>query len=116
MNKIIILERSNKHFSRFIELLKDKPDVKIKDVRKIVAHSSYYAFIIKKIYNLNEVLREINPKLYLAEPCFTVTPTKDVFTCLQRCKLIEIETKEHFFIIKCKNETQNKTHPDSCNT
>ncbi len=90
-----------------MELLKAKPDVRIKDVRKIVAHSSYYAFIITKIYNLNEVLREINPTLYLAEPCFSVTSTKDVFTSLKRCKLIEIEAKEHFFILRCKNETKN---------
>ncbi len=97
---MLILEKSNKHFSKFIELLKNQSELKINDVKKIVSHSSYYAIIIQKIYNINKILREFNPNIYLAEPTFSMTQSKQVFSSIKRCDLIEIETKQDFFIIK----------------
>ena len=97
---VIILERSSKHFSRLMELLSKEPIVKIKDVKKLLSHSSYYAIIMKKLYSLNKLLEEINPKLYLAKPDFEITQNKEVYNSLKRCELVEIENRKEFFILR----------------
>src|SRR3990167_8074985 len=61
MQTLIVLEKSSKHFCRFMELLKSKPEIKVKDVQKIVHRASYYAIIIQKLYDFNKFLRELNP-------------------------------------------------------
>jgi len=86
-----------------MELLKANTEIRIKDVKKVVSHSSYYAIVIKKLYSINKILREIDPEFYLAEPSFSITQSKSVFTSLKRCEKIEIDTKSDFFILRCKN-------------
>lgn len=103
MQAIVILDKSSKHFSKFIELLKANTELKIKDVKKIVSHSTYYAIVIKKLYSINKLLREIDPDFYLAEPSFSITKSKSVFASLKRCEKIEIDAKEDFFILRCNN-------------
>ena len=106
MGAIIILERSSKHFARFMELLSKEPTVRIKDVRKIISHSSYYAIIMKKLYALNKLLEEINPEFYLAKPDFDMTKTKEIYTALKKCELVKIELRKDFFILRYPNETK----------
>lgn len=104
MQQVVIFERSSKHFSRFIDLLKTQAEISIKDVKKLCSHSSYYAIIIRKLYSINNILREINPNVYLAEPHFTLTPSKDqVLTSLKRCELIDIDARKEFFIVRLKH-------------
>ncbi len=112
MQTVVILDRSSKHFSRFLGLLKNQQEIRIKDVKKLVAHSSYYAMILKKMFGINKLLKEINPAFYLAEPTFDVTPGKDVFTVLKRCPSLVIEEKHGFFLLRCTNEQpQNNQVP-----
>lgn len=110
METLIILEKSSKHFSRFLELLKSKPEVKIKDILRIVHRSSYYAIIIKKLYNFNQFLRELNPSFYLAEPCFIMSSERKVYTSLKRCDYVEISSNENFFVLRFNDGLKNKIH------
>ncbi len=87
-----------------MNFLQSQSEIKIKDIKKVVSHSSYYTIIIQKLYNINTLLREINPKFYLAEPTFSITKTKKVFTSLKRCRFLEIDSNKNFFILKFKNE------------
>ncbi len=100
MEPFVVLDRSNKHFSRFMDLLKEQEHVRIKDVKKIVTHSSYYGVILKKVCGLNEVMRELSPKFYIAEPAFDVTESKEVFTALKRCPNLVIEARKEFFLLR----------------
>lgn len=102
MEVIICFERSNKYFSKFIDILRQTPQVRIKHIKSIVSHSSYYAYILKKVCSINKILREINPNVYLAEPHFDITKSNDVFTALKRCDRIEIELKKDFFLVRWK--------------
>lgn len=86
-----------------MQLLKDQREVKIKDVKKVIARSTYYSLVIKRVYRINKVLREIDPKLYLAEPTFSIA-SKEVFASIKRCELIELDMKHDFFILRCKGE------------
>jgi len=113
MSDLIVLDKSNKHFSRFVELLRNQSEVRLVDIKRVVSRSSYYGVVIKKLVNMNQIMREINPKLFLAEPTFSVTKSRDVFTCVRRCELIQIESKPNFFTIRCKNEAE--TNPNPCN-
>ena len=112
MQPVFLLEKTSKHFSRMIELIRNQSEIKIKDVKKICSRSSYYAIIITRLYSINKILREINPKLYLAEPGFSITNTKNVFTTLKRCDLIEIESKQDYYLLRYKDgKNQDNSSP-----
>jgi len=89
MTTTIILEKNNKHFSKFMNLLMKEPEINIKDIKKTISHSSYYDIVIKKIFHINKILQEIHPLLYLAQPHFN-TQTEKVYTALKRCPLKQI--------------------------
>ncbi|VVB81990.1 Uncharacterised protein [uncultured archaeon] len=111
MQTLIVLEKSSKHFSRFLELLKSNSEVRVKDVQRLVHRSSYYAIIIKKLYDFNRFLRELNPSFYLAEPYFIIYSNRKVYSSLKRCSLVEIESKEDFFVLRFNDELKNTIHP-----
>jgi len=112
MPTLIVLEKSSKHFSRFMELLKANSEVRIKDVQRLVHRSSYYAIIIKKLYDFNRFLRELNPAFYLAEPCFIIYSNRKVYNSIKRCSLVEIESKDNFFVLRFNDDgLKNKIHP-----
>lgn len=98
---VIVERRASFHFSKFLDLLKTEPEIKIKDVKKLVSHSSYYAIVIRKLYNFNTLLRELNSEFYLAKPSFSMAD-KTVFSAVKRCPLIEIESRKDFFILRFK--------------
>jgi hypothetical protein len=100
MAPFVVLDRSNKHFSRFIDLLREREHVRVKDMKKLVSHSSYYGMILKKVCSLNELMRELCPKFYIAEPAFDVTESKEVFTALKRCPNLVIEARKEFFLLR----------------
>jgi hypothetical protein len=97
---IVILDRPSKHFSKFMDLLAEKHEIRIKDLKRVVTHSSYYDVVIDRLCDLNKVLRNIRPDFYLAEPDFNRESNK-VFTALKRCVNIDtIEPEGKCFIIK----------------
>ena len=97
---VVILDRPSKHFSKFLNLLKENDEIRIKDLKRVVSHSSYYDVVIDRLCDLNKVLRNIHSDFYLAEPNFNRESTR-VFTALRKCVNIEsIELGGKCFIIK----------------
>jgi len=97
---VVILDRPSKHFSKFMQVLIEKDEIRIKDLKRVVTHSSYYDVVIDRLCDLNKVLRSVHPDFYLAEPNFNRESNK-VFTGLKKCVNIEtIEPAEKCFIIK----------------
>jgi hypothetical protein len=111
MQHVILLDKANKHFTRFIELLRTSPEVRIVDIKKVIPRSMYYGVVVRKLLDLNKALRGIRQDFYLAEPAFSVTGGNSVFTCVRRCAFIEIESKPGFFLIRCKDAPEKKDHP-----
>jgi len=96
---VAILDRPSKHFSKFMNLLKEKNEIRIKDLKRVVTHSSYYDVVIDRLCDLNKVLRNKHSDLYLAEPNFNRESNR-VFTALKKCVHIErIESEGKAFII-----------------
>lgn len=114
MRDFVAIDKSNRHFSRVITLLMERPEVKLLEFKRVVPRSRWYAVVIKKLLQVNNLLREIDSKLYLAEPTFSITKTREVYTCIKRCDFIEIHSKPGYFIIRWNNE-KHKTNTDKSN-
>lgn len=53
---IILIERKGKtSFTKFIKLFKNRTEIPIKEIRSKMANSSYYDFILNKIFELNNL-------------------------------------------------------------
>ena len=115
MKIVVILERSNKNFSRFIELIKNQQEIRQLDITQRLPRSSYYGLIMKRVFAINKALKKLDPYLYLAEPSFQVSQTNHVYTSIRRCPSIEIESKKETFIVRCNHGKKSKEHPDSRN-
>lgn len=85
------------------------------EINQRLARSSYYVIILKRIFAINKVLREIHPLLYLAEPSFSVTNSAHVYSSIKRCPLIEIELKKEVFLVRYKHGQETSKHPNKGN-
>ena len=101
--QLVIIDKSGKPFARFVALLREQAEIRLPEIKKQIPRSRYYAAVVKKLAELNKLLRNIHPQLFLAEPSFSVTKSHDVYACVRRCDLIEIESKQYFFIIRWNN-------------
>lgn len=102
IHTIVIIERPSKHFTKFLNLLTKENEINIKDLKKIISHSSYYSVVIERLCNINKAIREIHPDLYLAEPNFH-RESKKILTSIKKCGYAKIEQREGCFIVKYKN-------------
>ena len=109
---IILIERKGKQFTRFIELFKNRAEIPIKEVRAKISKSSYYDFVLNRIYALNETIRHIDPKLepFIA-PTFNNTNGKIVQTFKRSCEIEITDEDPNFFYIKLKGSR----YPDGQN-
>ena len=110
---IVIIEKTNHSFSRFVDLLKSRDEVRQAEVYKVVARSSYFGVIMKRVFNLNKVLREIDSNLFFAEPSFSISSTDAVYASIKKCPLIEIESRKEAFIVRCKIGKEKQDYSDS---
>jgi len=108
----VIIEKTNQNFSTFIELLKSQAEIRQVEIVKRLSRSSYYGVIMKRVFNINKVLRELDPALYLAEPSLSISQTNCVFTSIKRCPLIEIEARKEVYIVRCKHGKESKDYSD----
>jgi len=55
---VILIERKGrKQFTRFIELFKNRPEIPIKEIRSKIPKSTFYEFILSKLYTINHYFR-----------------------------------------------------------
>jgi len=101
---IILIERKGgKQFTRFIELFKNRAEIPIKEVRSKIAKSSYYDFVLSRIYALNETIRNIDPKLesFIA-PTLNNTNGKIIQTFKRNCDIEITDEDPNFFYLRIK--------------
>ena len=102
---IILIERKGrKQFTRFIELFKNRAEIPIKEVRAKISKSSYYDFVLNRIYDLNEAIRNIDPML---EPFIAPTLNnhngKIIQTFKRNCEIEITDDDPNFFHIRLKS-------------
>ena len=105
---IILIERKNgKQFSKFIELFKNRTEIPIKEVRAKVAKSSYYDFILNKICDLNETVKNLSQK---HEPFIIPTLNNSngrvIQTFKRNCDIEILDEDPNFFYLRLKSHDQ----------
>jgi hypothetical protein len=58
---VMLIERlSRKQFSKFIEMFKNRQEIPIKEIRKKIPKSTFYDFILNKVYRINHAIKTLN--------------------------------------------------------
>ena len=101
---IILIERKGgRQFTRFIELFKSRAEIPIKEVRAKISKSSYYDFILNRIYALNETIRNINPKHEaFIIPILSNNNGKIIQTFKRNSNIEIVDEDPNFFYLKIK--------------
>ena len=106
---IILIERKGgKQFTRFIELFKSRAEIPIKEVRAKISKSSYYDFILNRIYAINETIRKINPNLEaFITPTLNNNNGKIIQTFKRNCNIEIIDEDPNFFYLRLKTNIKD---------
>ena len=106
---VILIERKGrKQFTRFIELFKNRDEIPIKEVRAKISKSSYYDFILNKIYALNETIKNIDPKQEsFITPTLINTNGKIIQTFKRNCNIEIVDEDPNFFYLRLKENVEN---------
>ena len=106
---IILIERKGrKQFTRFIELFKNRLEIPIREVRSKIPKSSYYEFILNRIYALNETIRNIDPKLEsFIIPTLNNNNGKIIQTFKRNCNIEILDDDPNFFYLRLKTNVED---------
>jgi len=107
---IILIERKGRtQFTRFIELFKNRAEIPIKEIRSKIAKSSYYDFILNKIFELNQTIKNIDPQLEsFISPTLNNSNGKIIQTFKRNCDIEIIDEDPNFFYLKIKASVSDK--------
>lgn len=106
---VILIERKGRtHFTRFIELFKNRAEIPMREVRSSIPKSTFYDFILGKIYALNQTIKNIDPSL---EPFISMTLENTngriVQTFKRNCNIEIIDEDPNFFYLRLKTNIED---------
>ena len=105
---ILIERKGRKQFTKFIELFMERSEISMKEIRSQIPKSTFYDFLLSKIYTINQSIKNINPSLepFIA-PGFYDDNGK-ITQCFKRnCDIEIIDEDPNFFYIRLKAEDKN---------
>ncbi|MBI2138315.1 hypothetical protein HYU13_01895 [Candidatus Woesearchaeota archaeon] len=100
----ILLERKGRRqFSRFMELMKESQEIPIREIRAKIPKSTFYEFILVKIFEINESIKRLDPEVGdFIVPSFSNTNGKIIHT-FKRNGNVEIDDSDpNFFLLKVR--------------
>jgi len=105
---IILVERKGKkQFTRFMELIKDKAEIPIKEIRSQIPKTTFYDFILSKIYNINQTIKNIDPSLEpFLIPTLNNVNGKIIQTFKRNCDIEIIDEDPNYFYLRLKTNTK----------
>lgn len=108
---VILIERKGrKQFTRFIELFKNRPEIPIREIRSKIPKSTFYEFILSKLYMLNQSIKNINPDLeHFIIPAISSQNGKIIQTFRKNCNIQIVDEDPNFFYLKVKQGEGNDT-------
>jgi hypothetical protein len=108
---IILVERKGrKQFTRFMELFKNRAEIPIKEIRSKIPKSTFYDFILTKIYTLNEAIKNINPNLEaFIIPTLQNNNGKIIQTFKRNSDIEIIDEDPNFFYLRLKSDYKQIT-------
>ena len=100
---ILIEKKGRKQFTRFVELFKDRAEIPIKEIRSKIPKSTFYDFILSKIYKINQSIKNIDPGLeHFIVPAFSNDNGKIVHSFRRNCDIELIDEDPNFFYLKLR--------------
>ena len=101
---VILIERKGrKQFTRFVELFKNRPEIPIKEIRSQIPKSTFYEFILSKLYTINQSIKHINPSLeHFIIPAFSSVDGRIIQTFRKNCNIEIVDEDPNFFYLKLK--------------
>lgn len=101
---VILIERKGrKQFTRFIELFKSRSEIPIKEIRSKIPKSTFYEFILNKLYTINQSIKNINPSLeHFIIPAFSNDNGKIIQTFRKNCNIEIMDEDPNFFYLRLK--------------
>jgi len=108
---VILIERKGrKQFTRFIELFKNRPEIPVKEIRSKIPKSTFYEFVLEKLYSINQSIQNINPDIeHFIIPAFSNYNGKIIQTFRKNCNIQILYEDPNFFYLKVKQgEANNK--------
>ena len=100
---ILIERRGKKQFTRFIEMFKNRAEIPIKEIRSTIPKSTFYEFILGKIYDLNQTIKNIDPSLEaFIVPTLQNNNGKIIQTFKRNCDIEIIDEDPNFFYLRLK--------------
>ena len=101
---VILIERKGrKQFSRFVEMFKERSEIPVKEIRSMIPKSTFYDFILGKIYKINQSIKNIDPSLeHFIVPAFSNDNGKIVQSFKRNCDIELIDEDPNFFYLKLR--------------
>jgi len=101
---VILIERKGrKQFTRFMELFKNRAEIPIKEIRSKIPKSTFYDFILSKIYTINQSIKNIDPSLEpFLVPAFNNDNGRIIHTFRRNCNIEVIDEDPNFFYLRLK--------------
>ena len=101
---VILIERKGKkQFTRFIELFKNRPEVSVREIRSKIPKSTFYDFILAKLYSINQSIKNINPDMDpFIIPAFSDFNGRIIQTFRKNCNIEIVDEDPNFFYLKLK--------------
>jgi len=104
MEYYLAIEKRKNNLDKFFELFSKQPVVTIKELKSKVSKSSFYKIVLKKIFDINELLKYFDPNLSFCEPSFYKDQNENIYQAFKRNPNIEIIDHKDFYILKvCAN-------------
>ena len=106
---IILVERKGKkQFTKFIEMFKSRQEIPIKELRSKIPKSTFYEFILNKIYVLNQTIKSIDPRLEaFIIPTLQNNNGKIIQTFKRNCDIEIIDEDPNFFYLRLKTNIED---------
>jgi len=93
------IERERNHLTRFFELFQDKQEITVNEIKKVIARSSYYGIVLKKIYEINEIISEMEPGVELFKQTLSKDEHGKVRQSIRKDPRVNIKLLPRFVII-----------------
>ena len=106
---ILLIERAGrKQFSNFLELFIKRSEIPMKEIRLKIPKSTFYDFILTKIYKINLAIKTINPDMESFIIPVLSNRNGKIIQCFRRNCNIEISNEDpNFFYLKLKKESKD---------
>lgn len=106
--KIVLLfvKKRGTQADKFYEMFTNNMEVSLKDLKKIIARSSFHEIVKNELFQINSSLNEINEKIILFEFSL-IAKNGTTFKSIKKNPALQIIPTMNHFVLKLEIENKN---------